>query len=378
MNYWFGKKRWTMVMAMSVGLLLLTSSLLTGCGQKTETPPQPPAATNQAPEVPIALYDGADREQKLVEAAKKEGKLTVYGSMAVEDMQPVLDAFQAKYGIKAELWRAGSEDVLNRSVTEARAGKYVVDVVETNGPEMEALYREKLLAEVKSPKTAELMPEALFAHKSWVATRLNIFVQAWNTNKVKQEDLPKTYQDLLDPKWKGRLAIEAEDMDYFAAIVKEMGEEQGLKYWRDLVSTNGVNVRKGHTLLAQLVASGEVPFALTVYSYKVDQLKTKDKAPVDWFALAPAIARPNGVGVAKNAPNPNAAVLFYDFMLTEGQKVLTDRNMVVTNTKYQPDMKGMKLKFVDSAIVLDELDKWTKLFDEIIIKKSPKFDDVKK
>lgn len=348
--------------------LSVISTLFTGCGKSTP----PPASTGKSSVAEVALYEGADRDQKLVEAAKKEGSLTLYTSMALEDMQKIASAFEKKYGIKVIIWRASSEDVLNRAVTESRAGKFVFDVAETNGPEMEALQREKLLQEVKSPHTKDLMPEAIFPHKEWVATRLNVFVQAYNTNKVKKEELPKTYQDLLDPKWKGRLGIEAEDLDYFAEIVKNMGEEKGLQFWKDLVATNGLSVRKGHTLLAQLVASGEVQFALTVYSYKIDQLKKKDKAPVDWFALDPAVARPNGVGITKRAPHPNAAVLFYDFMITDAQELMGKLNFVATNTKYAKGLDGMKFKFVNPAVVLDENEKWTKLYDEIIIKKGAK------
>ncbi|GAX91349.1 ABC transporter substrate-binding protein [Effusibacillus lacus] len=346
-------------------------ALMTSCGNSTQAPSSD-NSSQKGSAAEIASYEGADREQKLVEAAKKEGSLNLYTSMALEDMQKLASEFEKKYDIKVNIWRAGSENVLQRIVTEAKGGRFEFDVVETNGPEMEAVQREKLLQEVKSPYLKDLIPQAVFPHKEWVATRLNVFVQAYNTNKVKKEELPKSYQDLLDPKWKGRLGIEAEDLDYFAAVVKEMGEEKGINYWKDLVSTNGLSVRKGHTLLAQLVASGEVPFALTVYSYKVEQLKTKDKAPVDWFALDPAIARPNGVGVSRKAPHPNAAVLFYDFMISDAQKMLSSMEFVPTNSKIGTGLNDIKLKFVDPAIILDENEKWSKLYDEIIVKKASK------
>jgi hypothetical protein len=127
-----------------------------------------------------------------------------------------------------------------------------------------------------------LIPQAITPHREWIATRLNIFTQAYNTNLVKKEELPKTYHDLLDPKWKGKLGIEAEDLDWFAVVIRQLGEEKGLKLFRDIVASNGLSVRKGHTLLTNLVASGEVPFALTVYGYKAEQLKNKG-APIDWL-----------------------------------------------------------------------------------------------
>ncbi|WP_200889590.1 ABC transporter substrate-binding protein [Cohnella kolymensis] len=241
-------------------------------------------------------------------------------------------------------------------------------MVETNGPELEALQREKLLTPVKSPYLADLIPEAITPHGGWTATRLNIFVQAFNTKKFKKEDLPTTWEGLLDPKFKGALAVEAEDIDWFAGVIKELGEEKGTKLFRDLVSTNGVSLRKGHTLLTELVASGEVPFALTVYNYKAEQFK-KDGAPLDWYAIEPAIARANGVGVSKQPKNPAAAVLFYDFMIHDVQPFLAEIDFVPTSTKVDTPLNDMKLRFVDAGIVLDEFDKWEGLWNEIIVKK---------
>ena len=106
---------------------------------------------------------------------------------------------------------------------------------------------------------------------------------------IKKEDLPKTYEDLLDPKWKGKLGIEAKDQDWFATVVQSDGRRaaRAPKFFRDLVAKNGISVRKGHTLLNNMVVSGEVPLALTVYNYMPEQAKKKG-APIDWFALEPA------------------------------------------------------------------------------------------
>jgi iron(III) transport system substrate-binding protein len=242
-------------------------------------------------------------------------------------------------------------------------------VVETNGPELESLHREKILQEVKSPFLSDLIEPALLPHHEWVGTRLNIFAIAYNTGRVKKAELPKTYQDLLNPKWKGKLGIEAEDLDWFAGVVSDMGEAKGTKLFRDIVATNGISVRKGHTLLANLVASGEVPMALTAYNYKVEQMKNKG-APIDWFTIAPAIARPNGVGVTRHAPHPNAAVLFYDFMISDAQPILLARDFVPTSKKVDTQLNKMPIKFVDPKVVLDENDKWSKLYEEIITKQS--------
>src|SRR5258707_3958079 len=139
-----------------------------------------------------------------------------------------------------------------------------------------------MLVPVNSPYLADLIPESIAPHREWASVYLNTFVQAFNTGLVKKEMLPKTYQDLLKPQWRGKLAIEAEDYDWFAQVVLGLGEAQGLKLFRDIVATNGLSVRKGHTLLANLVAAGQVPLALTVYGFSAQQMKQKD-SPRDWF-----------------------------------------------------------------------------------------------
>jgi iron(III) transport system substrate-binding protein len=316
-----------------------------------------------------AGYQGADRQQRLLDGAKKEGELTVYSSTPADEITVLTAAFEKKYGIKVKLWRAGSDKVLQRVVTEARARRFEVDLVEADGSNLEALQREKLLQEVKSPHLADLLPQAIPGHREWVGARLNIFALAYNTDLIKKDDLPQTYQDLLNPKWKGKLGIEADDADWFAGVVEDLGEAKGLKLFRDIVATNGVSVRKGHTLLTNMVASGEVPLALTVHNFKAEQLK-RNGAPLDWFVIAPAIAQLNGISVARHAPHPNAAVLFYDFLLSDAQSILLKRGFMPTSRKVATPLSRLPLKYMDHKAVLDQNDKWTKLYDEIIIRQS--------
>ncbi len=318
----------------------------------------------------VATYSGPDRERKLVAGAKKEGQLTIYTSAQNKDMGALVEAFEKKYGIKVEMWRASSEKVLQRAIQEARGNRNTMDVAETNGPELESMHREKIVQAVKSPYLADLIPQAVMPHGEWVGTRLNVFVQAYNTQQVKKEDLPKTWEDLRDPKWKGKLGIEQEDSDWLAGICQEIGEAKAIALFRQIVNANGISVRKGHTLLTQLVVSGEVPLSLTVYNYKAEQLKGKG-APIDWFSIGPAIARPNGVAVAKKAPHPHAAVLFYDFEISpEGQKILAKRDFVPTSRKVETPLSRIPMKFVDSRVTLDEYEKWQKLYTELFSGKS--------
>ena len=313
----------------------------------------------------IATYQGADRSQKILEGAKKEGTLTIYSSATVEDMTALTTAFTKKYGIKTQVWRASSENIIQRAATEARGNRFDVDVFETDGVAMEAVHREKLLQEVRSPLLADLMPQAIRPHKEWIGDRVQIFTAAYNTRAVKKDDLPKSYDDLTNPKWKGKLGIEAADHDWFSAVVTDLGEEKGLKLFREIVTKNGLSVRKGHTLLANLVVSGEVPLALTTYLYKVTQLKN-DGAPIDYVVLPPEVARPQGAGMARKAPHPNAAVLFMDFLLSDGQEILAKRDFIPTNVKVKPLPENMPLTFVDPALLLDQNDKWEKLYKDVI------------
>jgi iron(III) transport system substrate-binding protein len=315
----------------------------------------------------LANLQGDDRTQKLVEGAKKEGGLTFYTSAPVDDVKVVTDAFEKKYGVKVRVWRGSSENILQRTVVESRAKRYEADVIDTNGPEMEALYREKLLEPIKSPLLSELLPQAIPPHGAWVGTRLNIFIGAYNTNLVKPDQIPTSWEGFKDPKWKGKLGIEAEDTDWFGAIVTKMGEEKGLQLFRDIVAANGLSVRKGHTLLTNLVVSGEVPLAFTVYSYKAEQLGNNG-APIKTFVIAPSYARPNGSGVPKNAPHPHAALLFFDFMLRDAQELLAARDFTPTNQKVKALPKELQIEFIDPKVVLDENEKWTKLWNEIVVK----------
>jgi iron(III) transport system substrate-binding protein len=319
------------------------------------------------PSARIVQYEGADREQVLLAGARKEGEVAVYTSLISEDLAALSAAFEKKYGVKVKGWRAGSEKVLQRALTEARANRHDADVIETNGPELEALYREKVLQPFRSPHLKDLMPQALRPHGQWVGTRINMFVQSYNTNLVKKSELPRRYADLTDPRWKGRLGIEAEDEDWFATAVKGEGEAAGLAIFREIARVNGFSVRKGHTLLAGLVASGEVPFALTTYSHGAEKMKQRG-APVDWYAIEPAIGRANGVALPRSPAHPHAAALFVDFILSpEGQRILERGGYVPASLKVESPAQKLKLHFVDPAVVLDEDAKWKKLYAEIVM-----------
>ena len=316
----------------------------------------------------IYRYRGADRDTRLVERAKQEGTVVVYTSLAPTESKPLAEAFEKRYGIKVELWRALSDKVVQRAITESQARKNAVDVIETNGPEMEMIAREKVLAPFHSPHLADLPPAAIPAHRSWFPDRMNFFVVAYNTAKVQRAEIPATYEGFLDPRWKGRIGIEATDAEWMATLIKSWGHEKGMDYFRKL-SAMKPDVRKGHVLLAELIAAGEVPVGLTVYNSNVESLK-KRGAPIDFVPVQPVAARPQGIGIARHAPHPHAALLFADFVLSpEGQQLFESMGRVPASTKVKSNLNNFPFTMVDPVTILDESDKWGKLWDELFLRK---------
>ena len=312
---------------------------------------------------------GDARTRALVEGAKKEtGAVMVYHSTQTEDLQPVFDAFTRKYGIQVRDWRSSSENVVQRVIGETRAGKRDVDFIENNSPEMEALRREQMLMRMDSPHFADLRPGTLGEHHTYATSTIDVFVQAYNTDRVKKEELPRTFEDLANPRWKDRLGIEAEDFAWFGTLLKDLGPEKGAKLFQDVVATNGMSVRKGHTLLANLVASGEVPLGLTCYNYKPPQLKAKG-AKIDWIVLQPAIGQLHAVAVTSKTTRPFSAALLYDFFLSEGQPLLAARNFVPSNRNVASPFGDMPIKYIDPAESLEKQDAWTRQYEAIFIKR---------
>jgi iron(III) transport system substrate-binding protein len=305
-----------------------------------------------------------------VARARKEGTLTLYTSMQLVDSRPLTEAFEKKHGIKVNLWRASGENVAQRVITEARGGRFEADVIETDGAQMEILHREKRLVPLRVPAMNDIPAEIIPAHRDYAPTRLSLYVLAFNTQRVPAAEAPRTYADLLDPKWAGRFAVEADDVAWFAAVARAMGEDKGLAYFGKLAAMKP-QIRKGHTLMAELVAAGDVDLALDAHVQGVARLKEKG-APIDWRPLDPAFGQPSSVGIARQAPHPHAAALFAEFILSrEGQEIIKARNRVPSSRAVDSPLNKFSYRLIDPAIMLDHWDRFSRLWSDLFLGGKP-------
>jgi iron(III) transport system substrate-binding protein len=187
----------------------------------------------------LASDDSASRHQRLVEAARKEGSLTLYTSNAAPTIRLLSADFEKRYGVRVEAWRASSAKVLQRMAAEKKANRWDFDAVSVSAQELEALYRENLLQDVKSSLHKEMLEGTLPAHRGWAPQFINVFVQAYNTNAVRKQDLPKRWDDLLDTRWKGRIGVEAKAGEWYCRLLKDMGERKGGELFRQIAARNG-------------------------------------------------------------------------------------------------------------------------------------------
>jgi iron(III) transport system substrate-binding protein len=325
------------------------------------------SAEEISPNLALADYTGSDRAARILAAAKKEGQVNFYTTIAKSDLEPLFNPFEKKYGVKVNTWRAGDEQVVQRAVSEARAGRYMPDNVHVGSSFLDNLRQENLLQPVVSPMFADLIPGSVPEHRMWASTLLSVWVQSYNTDVIKKENLPSSFDDLLLPKWKGKLGIESKSSDWFATICLQMGTEKGIAFFRELIATNGVSVRNGNSLLNNMVASGEVPLALETYNYMPMQAKRKN-APIDWFLLQPAVARANGIALFKHAPHPAAGMLLYDYMLSlDAQKILVNMDYVPTHRSVPSSFQNSQITPVDPAMSAAERNKWNNLFNHLFL-----------
>jgi len=291
--------------------------------------------------------------------------VTVYTSNAAETIKVLSADFEKRYGVRVDAWRASSAKVLQRTAAEKRANRWDFDAVGVSSPELEALHREDLLQEIDSAWHKEMLEGTLPAHRGWAPQFINVFVQAYNTKAVKKRDLPKRWSDLLEPRWKGMLGVEAKSGEWYCSLLKNLGEEKGTELFREIAARSGLSVRSGNSVLANMVVSGEVPLALSVYSHMIEQAKQQG-APVDWFAIDPMIGRSNGIGVSRKPPHPNAALLFYEYAIGDAQPLMLKMNYVSPLKKLASPLRGAKILLVDPAADSAQVERCDRAYDALI------------
>lgn len=315
----------------------------------------------------IGGLKGQERRDKLVELAKKEGKLSLYTSMTSDIADIVTEAFTDKFGIEVALYRAASETVLQRILQEQSANYAGNDVVETNANELFALNGEKMLATYTGERR-DMVPKA-GQFDGWTATRFNLFAPSWNTNLVPAGQAPKTWEDLADPKWNGKLSMELTDSDWYLTLYgywREQGksEKEIDKLFADMA--DGAKIVKGHTVQGELLSAGQFSVVASNYSYIVGRAKDKG-APVDYLPFVePVIARPNGVALMRSAEHPAAAMLFADWLLTEGQKVLADDGLTPAIVEGDDPLKDVEIVPIDVKTLVDDGEKWQDKYDKVV------------
>ena len=252
---------------------------------------QNPSACNHA----LCMHKNADRDVRPLRGARKEGQLSLHYSFNTKDSGPTSGVFERLTGVKALLWRSSSDKDLQRAVTEARAGRQACNVLGANGPEMEALHREKPLIEFHSPYLVDLSAAAFPKYRHQVADRFNCFAIGYSSSLIKPPEAFTRHEDLLHPRFAGKSGIEASDTDWSAAVVKHVGKANGMAYFKK-PAVVGPQMRSGPTLLAEQVSSGGVPIAATIYNHHIERLIVK-VAPVKRKAPNPSFGRPDAIGV---------------------------------------------------------------------------------
>ena len=306
--------------------------------------------------------------EKIIEEAKKEGEVAFHTSMAIEEAHAVISRFEERYPfLKVKLTRTGSEGIATRIIMEHRAKKYG-DVLQTVEFSMYTFRKMGILG-LYIPAEDRFYPKEFKEQGYWTCSYNQPYVAVYNTKLVPQDNLPKTYEDLLKPRWKKKMAMEGTKVDWFAGMLQIMGREKGMKFMRDL-SSQDITKRTGHSLIASLVAAGEAELDINIPSQVVEQIRHKG-APIDWLALGPVPGVMVGIGMTAQAPHPNAAKLFVDFMLShEVQTVLKDRFFkAVARSDVPQSAKYAELRVIPvNPSLADNINEYAKLLRETFSK----------
>ena len=308
-------------------------------------------------------------QARLIEGAKKEGAMVFYTSVSTEYAQALTRGFEKKYPfIKTDIFRSGHEKILSRMNVERKTGRFTADVVSVGEFETFHLQKTGFLDSFQSPSMAAY-PEGFKDPKGyWTDLYDNLIVIAYNTTRVKQTEVPKRYEDLLHPRWKGRMALDTNEDRWFANMLAIMGETKGKAFMQALAKQE-IALRRGRTLITQLLVAGEFDLQITAYWYRPQELKKKD-APIDWVAVEPVIVALHPIALVQRAPHPNAAKLFIDYVLSEeGQKLFAQRGRVAARPGVKPAGFPNDLKLAPSRMELAEkLQEYNQRYEALFVK----------
>jgi iron(III) transport system substrate-binding protein len=313
---------------------------------------------------------GSQDRAGLLEGAKREGKIVFYSSMDTRDAAALLTRFEKQYPfIKGDLFRSGREKVFARFSLEQKAGRHAADVISVGEFASLELKKQRLIAPYPSPESRVFPEEFKDPEHYWYAVYLNAGILAYNTKRVKKEEAPQTYEDLLHPRWKKRMALDANEERWVGGLVQYWGRDKTVRFLKALAQQD-VYIRRGRSLLTQLLLAGEFDVQIVAYWHEVSRLQ-KQKAPIGWTALQPVVTGSPQVSLAAKAPHPNAGRLFVDFMLSaEGQRVLADLGRVSARPGVKPEdyPDGLKLFMPKAERLLQQVEENQRLYDSLFLK----------
>jgi len=311
--------------------------------------------------------------EPLIEAAKKESRLMLYAGMDIDEARRLTSEFAKKYPyIQAEIFRASGETIQQRFLVEQRAGVHSADVFQASIVQVYQLKNLQLLEHYVPSEAAAFRDDYKDSQGRWTALYQIPYVIGYSTRLVPPNEIPTSYEDLLRDRWKGWIALETEEYQWFYHWMQILGRNKGLDFMRKFAGQN-LQMRSGHTLLAQLVAAGEVALATVVYSNRVERMKAVG-APIDWVRFkGPTITAINAIATPVKAPHPNAAKLFINFVLSkEGQMLLRGLRRIPTRSDVLPDppalTQGLNLYPARPEGMIESYNDTVKLFDEIFNK----------
>jgi len=294
---------------------------------------------------PLPIF--AQELKAIEEGAKKEGKLNLYGSIREDEGKAIFDTFEKKYpGVKLDYFRSSEDKLVSRILVEAKAKTYNFDVlITTAAGHLKSL---GLALKWSPPSASGIIPDLLDPDGTTVPVYINTNIIQYNTRLVAKADVPKSYEDLTHPKWKGKLCLEDSDFEWFVGLQSSMGKEKALDLFRR-IAANQPAVRNGHGLVSDLVAAGECPIAINNYGNQVARAQKKG-APTDFVAINPVITIVAPGVVSNNSPHPNAAKLYLNWITSkEGQEfIVKNGGRIPVRVDVDPDpprlTKGLKLQ----------------------------------